>query len=220
MSTAHDVESGSPSSVETYARLSIALGLPLSLTLRSDRASGQVRDVDPVQAAMGESEAAWLRRFGYEVRVDEPYQHYQFAGRADVVVIDRPGRALLHFENRSRFPDTQGFAGSFNAKRAYLADDLARRLAIPGGFASQTHVVVALWSAEVLHALRLRESSFRSVCPDPPDAFAAWWKGDTPAGAGNTSALILFDPLPGLRASRRRWVGLDELRRVDPRYRG
>jgi hypothetical protein len=32
--------------------------------------------------------------------------------------------------------------------------------------------------------------------------------------------LILFDPVEGVRADRRRWVGLGELATVRPRYRG
>jgi hypothetical protein len=81
---------------------------------------------------------------------------------------------MLHVENRTRFPDLQGFAGSYDTKRAYLAPDLARRLGIEGGFRSVTHVVAALWSSEVLHALRLRTASFAAICPGSGDAFAAW----------------------------------------------
>ena len=147
-------------------------------------------------------------RAGHEVLLDEPYQHYQFAGRADVLAIDRQRRALLHIENRTRFPDLQAFAGSYNAKRAYLAPDLARRLGVDGGFRSVTHVVAGLWSSEVLHVVRLRPASFAAVCPDPTDGFATWWDGLEPP-RGESSAFILFDPLPGQRQSRRRWVGLD-----------
>ena len=143
----------------------------------------------------------------------------QFAGRADVLALDRTRRALLHIENRTRFDDIQAFVGSYNAKRAYLAPDLAERLAIPGGFRTVTHVVAALWSSEVLHAVRLRRVSFAAVCPDSPDAFATWWDDARPA-PGTSSVFILFDPIPGLRSSRRRWVGLDQLDRADPRYRG
>jgi hypothetical protein len=169
---------------------------------------------------MGEGEAAHLSALSFEVLLDEPYQHFQFAGRADLVAIDRSKRALLHLENRTRFPDIQAAIGSYNAKRAYLAPELAGRHRIRGGFRSVTHVIVAIWSAEVLHTLRLREATFRSVCPDPGDEFGTWWDGTAPAGDGQKSTLILFDPLPGQRSTRRRWVGLDDLRTVDPRYRG
>ena len=67
--------------------------------------------------------------------------------------------------------------------------------------------------------LRLRRASFAAVCPDPIDAFAAWWDGAEPR-PGTSSTLVLLDPLPGRRRSRRRWVGLDALDRVEPRYRG
>lgn len=150
--------------------------------------------------------------------LDEPYQHFQFAGRANLVALYRPGRALLHIENRTRFPDIQAFAGSYNAKRAYLPEALGDRLGIPR-FAAVTNVVVTLWSSEVLHVLRLREATFRSICSDPPDALAAWWSGSPPL-AGVTSSLVVFDPVAGQRSSRRRWAGLELVRTVEPRYRG
>ncbi|CAN5698844.1 hypothetical protein BH24CHL8_BH24CHL8_05710 [soil metagenome] len=43
----------------------------------------------------------------------------------------------------------------------------SERLGIMGGFRSETHVVVALWSAEALHMMLLREQTFRAVCCDP-----------------------------------------------------
>ena len=154
---------------------------------------------------MGEFEAGHLVPYGFIVGIDEPYQHYQFAGRGDVVAWDLAARALLHIENRTRFPDLQETAGTFNAKRAYLGAALAQRLGIRG-WSSETHVIAALWSAEVLHALRLRPASFRSLCPDPADAFAAWWAGKPPI-RGATSSLVVLDPLATGRQEL--YVGLD-----------
>lgn len=220
MAAVHAAEAGRVASVEMYVRIAMALGLTARFTVLPERAARPSRDVDPVHAAMGEIEAEHLRALGLEVLIDEPYQHYQFAGRADVVAIDRQERALLHLENRTRLPDIQAFAGAYNAKRAYLATELAKRYGIAGGFQTQAHVVVALWSSEVLHALRLREQSFRSICPDSAADLEAWWSG-TPAPAGPaTSALVAFDPLSGRRSSRRRGAGLDLVRTVEPRYRG
>ena len=54
---------------------------------------------------MGEYEASHLRALGFKVGIDEPYQHYQFAGRADLVAWDVDARAFLHIENGTRFPD-------------------------------------------------------------------------------------------------------------------
>ena len=217
----HAVEAGEPSSLEGYHRIAAALGLDPRFTFQPDRATISARALDPVHAAMGEVEAVQLRRHGPQVRLDEPYQHFQFAGRADVVGIDAPRHDMLHIENRTRFPDVGGFAGSFNAKRAYLADDLVRRLGLGRGerdLHSVTHVVVALWSAEVLHVLRLRAASFQGVAPDGTDAFAAWWNGAHPP-AGTSTTLVVFDPLPGIRQSRRRWIGLGDALRAEPRYR-
>lgn len=220
-SMAHGVEAGEPASLEGYARLAAALGLNPRFTSLPDRAVSAGRAVEPVHSAMGEIEAERLGIHCDAVRLDEPYQHYQFSGRGDLVAIDAARRALLHIENRTRFPDVQAFAGSFNAKRAYLADDVARRLGLAAGerdLASVTHVVVALWSAEVLHVLRLRKATFRAVAPDPIEHFEAWWNG-TPPRSGVTASLVVFDPLPGDRRSRRRWIGLEEAQRAEPRYR-
>ena len=219
VTTVQRLEAGGRGSLGAYARIATALGMTPDFSMTTRRAAHTERDADPVHAAMGEALAAHLRERGWEVRLDEPYQHYQFAGRADVVALDRERRVLLHVEDRTRFPDVQAFAGAFNAKRAYLAPDLARRLGIPGGFRSVTHVVAALWSSEVLHIVRLRQASFAAVCPDSDDAFARWWDGQDPV-TGAWSSFILFDPLPGTRRSRRRWVGLEAVPRAEPRYRG
>jgi transcriptional regulator with XRE-family HTH domain len=213
------IESGSASSLDGYSRLAVALGLEARFALTSERTAATTRDGDAVHAATGEIEAGRLQALGHRVLLDEPYQHFQFAGRADVVAVDVPSRALLHIENRTRFPDIQAFAGAFAAKRAYLGREIAGRVGVAGGFVSETHVVVALWSAEVLHTLRCRRASFRSICPDPPEAFAAWWAAAPPV-PGRRTELIVFDPLPGARITRRRWVGLDRVGNAEPRYRG
>jgi hypothetical protein len=165
---------------------------------------------------MGEVEIVHLRRLGYGVGVDEPHQHYQFAGRADVVAWDLERGALLHIENRTRFPDIQAVAGTFNAKRNHLGASVAARLGLRG-FRSETHAIVALWSSEVLHALRLRPATFRALCPDSRVTFDAWWGGEPPT-AGRTSSLMLLDPSAAGR--QRRFVSLDEaLDGVRPRVR-
>ncbi|HUG48987.1 MAG TPA: helix-turn-helix transcriptional regulator [Candidatus Limnocylindria bacterium] len=219
VSTAHRVETGQPVSIGAYLRVAVALGLDPDFALRRRPATTQ-RQADPVHSAMGEVEATVLRSPAHVLLLDEPYQHYQFAGRADVAVIDRDARALLHIENRTRFPDLQAFAGVWNAKRAYLAPELARRYGVAGGFTSVDHVVVALWSAEVLHTLRLRLQTFKSLCPDEPDGFASWWAGGAHPEPGVRSTLVVFDPLEGQRRTRRRWIGLDQLDGADGRYRG
>lgn len=213
------LERGEPVSVEAVARLADALGLRLEAGLVDPRKRERWPlnlAADPVHSAMGEFEAAQLRSLGFRVGIDEPYQHFQFAGRADVVAWDVASRALLHLENRTRFPDLQQTAGSYNAKRSYLAAELGERLGV-NAWASETHVIVALWSSEVLHSLRLRTESFRALCPDDGSAFESWWRGDTPR-AGKTSALVVLDPLA--KGRRRAFVGLDAALPARPRYRG
>jgi hypothetical protein len=119
-------------------------------------------------------------------------------------------------ENRTRFPDFQEMAGAYNAKRAYLAESLADRLGIRR-WASETHVLAALWSSEVLHAIRLRRDSFRAIAPDAEEAFLGWWNGRPPT-SGKTSAMIVIDPSPHGR--QRAFIALDEAMTARPRYRG
>ena len=213
------LEAGRPASLETYARIFTVLGLQPELHgVDPRRRGGERRDEDPVHSAMGELEAGHLRRLGFRVSLDEPYQHYQFAGRADLMAWDLDRRAMLHLENRTRFPNLQDAFGSYNAKRTYLGRVVAERFGIgPRGWASVTHAFVALWSAEVLHALRLRSQSFAAVCPDPADDFAAWWAGSPPS-SGITSTLIVLDP--GATGRQRSWVDLPAALLARPRYRG
>lgn len=212
------IEAGRPASTEAALRIVTALGRRLEFQVVDPRRRGEApqRWVDPVHSAMGELEAGHLRRHGYPLGIDEPYQHYQFAGRADVVAWDLECAALLHLENRTRFPDVQEMAGSFNSKRAYLGEVLADRVGVRR-WASETHVIVGLWSAEALHTLRLRQETFRAVCPDPPDAFEGWWRGDPPR-SGVTSSLIVIDPVAAGR--QRLWVGFEDAMTARPRHRG
>src|SRR6476661_2462036 len=101
-SAAHAAETGRVVSLDSYVRLATALGLRPSLQFDTPRAGaprpGTTRDV--VHAAMGECEAAQLARLGLRVATDEPYQHYQFAGRADLLASNLDERRLLHIENK------------------------------------------------------------------------------------------------------------------------
>jgi len=204
-------------SLDVMARLATALSLRLEIHLADPRRRQPAAHLaDPVHSAMGELEVAHLRQLSLSVAIDEPYQHYQFAGRADVVAWDVAARALLHIENRTRFPNLQETAGSFNAKRAYLGRVLGDRLGVRA-WRSEVHVMVALWSAETLHALRLRSVSFRAICPDEPLGFAGWWQGDPPA-TGKRSELVVLDPVAAGR--QRLWIGLDAALTARPRHRG
>jgi transcriptional regulator with XRE-family HTH domain len=218
LSLVYLVESGEPASTEAALRLAGALGLRLEFALSDPRrrAATPPMGADVVHSAMGEVEAAHLRPLGFGIGIDEPYQHFQFAGRADLVAWDLARRALLHLENRTRFPDLQETAGAYNAKRAYLGAALAARLGI-ARWASEAHVLVGVWSAEVLHALRLRQASFRALCPDGAAAFEGWWAGRPPA-TGTSSALVVLDPLAAGR--QRRFVDLDAALDARPRHRG
>ena len=217
--TVHGIEAGRVASLETYARLTSALGLRLEATIADPRRTTGGRSGDPVHAAMGEIEASTLRPRGFPVAIDEPYQHFQFAGRADVVAWDEQARALLHLENRTRFPNLQEAAGAFNAKRAYLGRALAHRLGF-SSWRSETHVMVVAWTAEAIRDLRRSESSFRAICPNTADGFEGWWRGEPPM-AGKRSELVVFDPIPARALGRRRrWVDLDGALATTPRHRG
>jgi hypothetical protein len=214
------VEAGHSASLETYVRLSRALGRRLEVDIVDPRRTGGRRDEDPVHAAMGEVLATRLRAHDFPLSLDEPYQHYQFAGRADLVAWDIPRAALLHVENRTRLPNFQEAAGAYNAKRRWLAPALAERLGIRA-FRSVSHVFVGVWSGEMLHAVRLRRSSLAAICPDPPHALECWLAGDPPTD-GVTSSLVLFDPIARGRSDRRQLIDVETALRPStrPRYRG
>ena len=193
-----------------------ALGLRLEWDLVDPRRKATRPQQDLVHSAMGEFEAAHFRRLGLPIAIDEPYQHYQFAGRADLIAWDADAHAMLHLENRTRFPDLQEAAGAFNAKRAYLGNAMAERLGVKS-WRSETHVIVALWSSEVLHSLRLRTESFRALCPQAAATFSAWWSGEPPS-QGKASALVVLDPLASGR--QRSFISLDDALVARPRYAG
>jgi hypothetical protein len=198
------VEAGRHASLDVHARLVVALGLSFDVRLESGQRRTTRESSDLVHAAMGELEARRLRSHEYEVAIDHPYQYYQFAGRADVLAWTRKPAALLHIENRTRFPDLQAVAGSYNAKRQYLAASVARQLSIPR-FESEMHVMVGLWSAEVIHTIRLRDATFAVLCPDADERLRAWLSGVPPTTGvptvtgvrpmtGASSSLVLLDP--------------------------
>jgi hypothetical protein len=138
----HAVEHGRPASLETYAAIALALGLEPRLDLIDPRKRATAaRAEDPVHSAMGELGADRLAGHGFGIAIDEPYQHYQFAGRADLLAWDLASRSLLHVENRTRFPNLQDAIGSYNAKRQYLPAVMAERFGVRGGFATVTHVM-------------------------------------------------------------------------------
>jgi len=218
-STVHYVESGRPARLETQVRIARALRMRLQVALVDPRKRdrGPARLEDPVHAAMGEAQAARFHSLGLSVGMDEPYQHYQFAGRADVVAWSVERRALLHIENRTRFPNLQEAFGSFNTKREYLGAELAMRAGV-ASWRSETHVMAVLWSGEGLHAIRIHRAGFASICPDSGEPFRQWWSGEPPC-AGRRSALVVFDPVEGRRCDRKGWVSLAESDGVRPRYR-
>lgn len=214
----HAIEHGRPASLRTYAAIGKALDREVRVELVDPRRKATSRRAeDPVHAAMGEVIAARMAALRLGVAIDEPYQHYQFAGRADVLAWDLARGALLHVENRTRFPNIQEAVGSYNAKRRYLPAVLAERLGLGRkGFSSVTNVIAGLWSSEVIHAARIRAATFGAVCPDSPAAFERWWAGDPPR-EGVTSAFVLLDPAPA-SPRQRPWAAVDGSTR--PRYRG
>jgi hypothetical protein len=133
----HWLEAGNVGSIAAYTSIARAFGHRFEAALVDPRARApRIRDEDPVHAAMGELEAERIARPTVKVALDEPYQHYQFAGRGDVVAWSLSGPDLLHLENRTRFPNLQEAFGSYNAKRRWLAAAAAERVGIRTGFRS------------------------------------------------------------------------------------
>jgi transcriptional regulator with XRE-family HTH domain len=213
------VERGDPTTIETYARFAAALGLRLEVCLVDPRTKARPgRAEDPVHAAIVEALAARYAVQGRLVGADEPFQHFQFAGRADLTAVDQVGADLIHHEVKTAIPNVGELAGAWNVKRQYLAQALSERHAFRGGFRSVAHVLTIAWTADCLHALRLRGATIRSLGPDAPDAFARWWDGARPVAAGTTSTVVVFDPVGRLRAPA--WAPLDDLGTLRPRHRG
>lgn len=203
------IEAGARGSLEMYVRLADALDAGLGIDL-----AGRMLGVDPpigssetppagllvrhdatdiVHAAMAEQEVNAVAGPGIGVGVDEPWQHYRFSGRADVVAWHARRRALLHIENKTRIPDVQDAIGRFNSTRTYLAGAVWERLAMVGPPVVETHVLVALWSSEILDVLRRHPGTFGAAFPSPAEAFSAWWSGRV-AESGISTSLVLLDP--------------------------
>ncbi|MFN8518830.1 MAG: helix-turn-helix transcriptional regulator [Chloroflexota bacterium] len=213
------VEAGERASLTVYARLAQALGIGLNVQMTdAQRPTTRRQDSDLVHAAMGEIEVSELAARGYAMALDEPWQHYHFAGRADVVAWDLERQALLHIENKGQLPDVQDGIGRFKATQAYLGGVMWERRGLSGRPRSETHVLAVLWSAEVLRVMRRQPSTFRATWPDPMTAFEGWLRGEPPA-PGAHATLVLLDPFASGR--QRRMVGIDEaLGDVRPRVAG
>ena len=200
-------------------RLADALGLRVDIDLVDLRRSkGPTRSGDPVHAAMTEWFARRLSPHAFSVAIDEPYQHYQFGGRADLVAWTLDPPELLHIENRTEFPNIQEAIGSYNAKRRYLPAAIAERLGLRGGFRTVTNAMAVLWSADALHVLRLRSATFAATYGDEAANLESWLEGTPPAEPGATSTLVVIDPTATGRA--RSVIGLPEFATARPRFRG
>jgi hypothetical protein len=106
--------------------------------------------------------------------------------------------------------------GSFNAKCLWLADRVAERQHTHR-FANQTHVLVLLWSEEILAVVRTLERTIRSLGPSGARPFAAWWDGAPLRGVHRS--VVVLDPIDRGTAQPR-WAGLDDALKWRPRYRG
>jgi hypothetical protein len=77
--------------------------------------------------------------------------------------------------------------------------------------------MVCLWSADVLHALRLHTETFRPTFPDSAGRFETRWSGSSPPVA-RPARWVVLDPFAGGR--QRRGIDLETaLTRARPRYR-
>ena len=212
------VERGDPTTIETCARFGTALGMRLEASLQDPHEKARPgRAEDPVHAAIVEGLVARYETQGRLVGADEPFQHFQFAGRADVTAVDTAGPDLLHHEVKTAIVNVGELAGAWNVKRQYLARALADRYAIRGGFRAVTHVLTIAWTADCLRVLRLREATLRSLGPDVPGPFARWWDGGRPEAPATTSIVIVLDPLERPRAPA--WAPLQDLGALRPRHR-
>ncbi len=143
VAVAHRVEAGDVATLESYARLAVALGLRPEVALadpRTRRTTGPTTYAasDFVHAAMGEVEARALARPWRTIAIDEPYQHYQFAGRADVLAWDdcepAPHREPHPLPATSRRPPAPG---TRSANTSRVRSPIAQVSGRAGGEASR-----------------------------------------------------------------------------------
>ncbi len=215
----HKIDAGQPGSIDSYARLATALGLDLFDSGDQSRGSDDThRDQDPVHAAMGEVEAKHLRRLGYVVRMDEPYQHFRFAGRAD------------------SWPGTWGAAPSCISRTERASRTSRTRSAVT---TESARTSVACWpsvsgSPKGGAARRMRSS--RSGHPRSFEACAcasnrSWPSvrtmsrssphgGQANPAAGRHTTLVILDPVDFGRRDQASFIGLADLGRAEPRYTG
>lgn len=208
------LERGGTGGLATYLRLAGVLGLRLTWELHA--LAHTLEAEDAVHAVMAEVQA---RRFGTGLRqvlIDEPYQHFRFAGRGDLVVVDRGRSAIHHSENKTRIVNVGELSGSFNAKCRWLGAEVAERSGIRR-LTSESHTLVLLWSEEVLAVARALGRTLRALGPHGTGAFEAWWDGVPPVGLHR--GIVVLDPIDRGPAQPQ-WVGLDEALEARPRYRG
>ncbi len=208
------LESGRPGALSTYLRIADVLGLRLTWNL--DALGAAMETEDAVHAVMAEVQA---RRFGVDQRqvlIDEPYQRFRFGGRADLVVVDRSRRALEHSENKTRIVNVGELSGSYNAKCLWLAGHVAERCGVRR-FTSESHVLVLLWSEEVLAVARSLPSTLVALGPQGTRPFEAWWSGSPLAGAHR--GLVVFDPIDR-GTSQPQWASLEQALGARARYQG
>jgi hypothetical protein len=213
-SAAAKAEAGRTASLLTYQRLADALSLDLLLDIVSSTV--HVDAEDAVHAAIGEVLA---RRFGLpprDVLLDHPYQHFRFAGRGDLVVVDRTLLAISHSEHKTRIPNIGELSGTYNAKCRWLSADVGGSLGIRA-FRSETHTLVLLWSDEVVSVARSRVATLDALGRDGTAPFDAWWAGRPLPGRHR--GLVVFDPVDR-GPTVPRWAGLHEALDSRPRYRG
>lgn len=208
------LEGGKAGGLATYQRIADALELRLSWELTSLATTLEAEDA--VHAVMAEVQARRFATGTRQVLVDEPYQHFRFAGRGDLVVVDPGVAAIHHSENKTRIVNVGELSGSFNAKCRWLAGDVAERHGIRR-IRSESHTLVLLWSDEVLAAARSLERTLRALGPEGVGPFRAWWEGAPMAGVHR--GLVVFDPIDR-GASQRQWVSLEDALEARPRYRG
>lgn len=208
------LERGGTGGLATYLRLADVLGLRLTWELHA--LAHTLEAEDAVHAVMAEVQA---RRFGTgqrRVLIDEPYQHFRFAGRGDLVVVDRARSALHHSENKTRIVNVGELSGSFNAKCRWLAQDVAERHGL-GRLKSESHTLVLLWSEEVLAVARTLGRTLQALGQHGARPFGAWWDGRPLPGVHR--GIVVFDPIDR-GSGQPQWVGLDEALQARPRYQG
>jgi transcriptional regulator with XRE-family HTH domain len=185
------VECGKHDSVSVGAVYRVADALDARLVLDIQWSGAELdRLLDAGHAAMAEWLAAFLRRFGWEVRAEVSFNHFGDRGRYDLLAFHATTGALLVVEVKTAIGDLQDLLGRLDIKVR-----LARRSGTGLGWRPMSVVPLLLLVDGTTNRMRTREhpTLFGRFALRGAQA-SAWLRH--PDAAVNPGGLLLFRKVP------------------------